>query len=99
MKGLYCKYHKDTLLVKDTNLLGDKFKLAPNRHVLVNPEAPTLPKFNPQYSVLINTQSNSMERGANRSEVKLKPLSHRVNIIAEAPPVSKLDEPVVRKKL
>ena len=40
-----------------------------------------------------------MERRANRSEVKLKPLSHRVNIIAEAPPESKMDEPVVRKKL
>ena len=43
------------------------------------------------------TRKSEVKR--NNSEIKLKPLSHRVNIIAEVPSVEKLDEPVTRKRL
>ena len=82
--------------MKDSQLLGDKFKFMNNKNVLINPESATVRKLTPSHSVLVASRS-LIER--NNSEVKLKPLSHKTNIVVQAPAKDQLDDIITRKKL
>jgi len=83
MKGIYCTYNRNTVIVKDRELVGDKLKFMDNKNVLINPEAPTLTRFSQKYPVMIHSRASILSK--NNSEIRLQPLSHRTKIIVDEP--------------
>jgi len=97
MKGIYCSYNRNTVIVKDRELVGDKLKFMDNKNVLINPEAPTLTRFSQKYPVMIHSRASILSK--NNSEIRLQPLSHRTKIIVDEPRSPRLEDKLSQRKL
>jgi len=97
MKGIYCTYNRNTVIVKDRELVGDKLKFMDNKNVLINPEAPTLTRFSQKYPVMIHSRASILSK--NNSEIRLQPLSHRTKIIVDEPRSPRLEDKLSQRKL